>query len=64
MSDVMIRRNLSDQKEKNYMYFYDFQCQGCGWAMERLVSRDVIEIKCPMCGYMSQKKMVDSKKEN
>ena len=36
------------------MVFYDFQCQRCGWDMERLVSRYVIEVKCPMCGYMSQ----------
>jgi len=36
------------------MFCYDFQCQRCGWDMERLVSRYVIEVKCPMCGYMSQ----------
>ena len=36
------------------MVFYDIQCQRCGWDMERLVSRYVIEVKCPMCGYMSQ----------
>ena len=39
------------------MFFYDFRCQRCGWDMERLVSRHVIEIKCPMCGNMSQKQM-------
>ena len=46
------------------MFFYNFQCQGCGWDMERFVSYYVIEIKCPMCGYMSQKQMTAPKKEN
>jgi ribosomal protein S27E len=63
MFDLMARRSLSKQKEKNDMYFYDFQCQGCGWDMERLVSRYVIEIKCPICGCMSQKQMAETKKE-
>ena len=46
------------------MFFYEFQCQGCGWDMERLVSRYVIEIKCPICGDMSKKQMAAPKKAN
>ena len=46
------------------LLFYDFQCQGCGWDMERLVSHHVIEIKCPICGYMSQKQMAAPRTEN
>jgi hypothetical protein len=45
------------------MVFYDFQCQRCGWDMERLVSRYVIEVKCPMCGYMSQNRWQSPKGE-
>jgi hypothetical protein len=46
------------------MSLYDFQCLGCGWEMERLVSGCVMEIKCPICGDMSKKQMAAPKKKN
>lgn len=31
------------------MPLYEFECKKCGSISERIVSRDIIEIKCPVC---------------
>ena len=46
------------------MVFYEFKCPGCGWNMERMVSLHVIEIKCPVCGNITQRKMKNPKQQN
>jgi len=45
------------------MVYYEFKCPGCGWNMERMVSLHVIEIKCPVCGNISQRQFPDTEPE-